>query len=487
MLLSIQFPIADARRFLNQAARLGSPGWPSPSPDYEFVRFFGAIRNRPRGGLAGWIGEDPICSANRALLLSKNPSVFEGYKPTYVVFRRFYFDGWAVGKYEIGFHKRLRASPAQFKDLENQFLRLPVRIRNRTGTPINSELAQAGKHLARLYLMASTPTKRAVPEKDEWQVRSGTPLLYMELQDPEDITIPKEAKSIELPNWPSGLKLFHYGIPYRGGKIYMWILKHGTSVKQENMARALRLYLLRLHAEHECLRLILQSIANKDIQITRGTASSSDLQLYLNKAIKRVTDYEVKTGNVNQEIAEMARQSINIIRPGQLDVLLENVNDYREYLRQIIEDYARQDASIINYGYMEVHKMENRQGNTYNFSNFQAGILNIESTLTNVSQSVGNIPTIDQSSKDELKQLIDQLNTALQKAPAEKIEEAEALADTTKNLVEDISKDKPNKAKLQITLAGLKQAAENIAKVLPDVLPIALQISSFIAKSFGVG
>jgi hypothetical protein len=487
MLLSIQFPIVDARRFLSQAERLGSPGWPSPSPDSEFVRFFGSIRNRPRGGLAGWIGEDPICSANRALLLSKNPSLFESHKPADVVFRRFYFDGLAVGKYEIGFHKRLRASQAQFKDLESQFLRLPVRIRNRTGTPINSELAQAGKHLARLYLMASTPTRRTVPEKDEWQVRSGTPLLYLELRDPEDITIPKEAKSIELPNWPSGLKLFHYGIPYRGGKIYMWILKYGISTKQENRARALRLYLLRLHAEHESLRLILQSIANKDIQITRGTTNSRDLQLYLDKTIKRVTDYEVKTGNVNEEIAGMARQSINIIRPGQLDVLLENVNDYREYLRQIIEDYARQDASIINYGYMEVHKMENRQGNTYNFSNFQAGILNIESTLTNVSQSVGNIPNVDQSSKDELKQLIEQLNAALQKAPAEKIEEAEALADTTKDLVEDISKEKPNKAKLQITLAGLKQAAENIAKVLPDVLPIAIQITSVISKSFGVG
>ena len=112
MLLSIQFPIADARRFLDKPERLGTPIWPHPSPDSEFIRFFGAIRNRPLGGLAGWIGEDPICKANRALLLSKNPSLIEGHKPAHVAFRRFYFDGWAVGKYEIGFHNRLRSFPA---------------------------------------------------------------------------------------------------------------------------------------------------------------------------------------------------------------------------------------------------------------------------------------------------------------------------------------------------------------------------------------
>jgi hypothetical protein len=487
LLLSIQFPIADARRFLDQVERLGSPGWPLPAPNSEFVRFFGAIRDRTLGGLAGWLGEDRICSANRGLSFSKNPYFIEGHTKTRIVFRRFYFDGRAVGKFEIGLHTNLRSFPAQLKDLETHLLRLPVRIRNDPGTPIYSELAQAGKHIAHLYLMASTPTKKAVANKDLWQVRSGTPILFLELRQNESITIPKEAKSINIPNWPANLKLFHYGIPYRGGRVYMWILQFGNSLMEEGVARTLRLYLLRLNAEHECLRLILQSIANKDIQITRGSAVSDDLQEYLDKAFKRITRYETKTGNVNEEIAEMARQSINIIRPGQLDILLENVADYRRYIRENMEKYAKQDASIVNYGYLEVNKMENKQGNTYNIENFQAGIANIESKLTNVTQSVGNVTNMDQPARDELKQLIEQLNMTLQKAPAEKIEDAEAVAETAKDLVEDISKDKPNKAKVQITLAGLKQAAENIAKVLPDVLPIAMQISSVISKSFGLG
>jgi hypothetical protein len=486
MLFSIQFPLADARKFLDQGERLG-PAWPFPLPDYDFIRFFGAIRYRTLGGLAGWIGEDLICKADRALSISTSPSLIAGRPKTRIAFRRFYFDGWAVGKFEIGFHISFLYFPTQVEDLGSSFLRLPVRIRNILGTPINSQLAQAGKHIAHLYLMASTPTKKTVSDKDKWQVRSGTPLLFLELRQDEDLIIPKEAKSIDLPSWASPLKLFHYGIPYRGGKIYMWILQLGNSPMQEGIVRTLRLYLLRLNAEHECLRLILQSITKKEIQITRGTDLSDDLQRYLDKAFKRITRFETKTGSVNEEIAEMARQSINIIRPGQLDLLLESVNDYRRYLRKNIEKYAKQDASIINNYFMEIQHMGNKQGNTYNFSNFQAGILNIESTLTNVSQNVSNIRNIDQSTKDELQQLIEQLNMTLQKIPEEKIEDAKAVADIAEDLVEDISKDKPNKAKLQITLAGLKHAAENIAKLLPDVLPIAIQISNVISKSFTLG
>jgi hypothetical protein len=253
------------------------------------------------------------------------------------------------------------------------------------------------------------------------------------------------------------------------------------------VGRTLRLSLLRLNAEHECLRLILHSLAQKDIQIARGTPLSDDLQWYLDKAIKRIRQAETKATQVNEEIVQIARQSINVIRPGQLDVLLENVDDYRKHLRKNIANFAIQDVQTVNINYMEVQNMENVEGNQYNFSNFQAGILNIESTLTNVSQSVGSLPNVDQAVRDELKQLIDQLNVALQKAPADKIDEAGALAETTKDLVEDVSKEKPNKAKLQITLAGLKQAAENIAKVVPDVLPIAIQIVTVISKSFGLG
>ncbi len=132
---------------------------------------------------------------------------------------------------------------------------------------------------------------------------------------------------------------------------------------------------------------------------------------------------------------------------------------------------------------VNIHIGEIRMGDTFNMSgDFRGAILNIKSTLTNVSQGIGALPHGDAASKDELKQLIDQLNEALQKAPPGKAEDAEAVAESAKILVEKASEVKPNKTMVQITGEGLKQAAKNIADVLPTVLTIATQIVAVVGR-----
>ena len=117
--------------------------------------------------------------------------------------------------------------------------------------------------------------------------------------------------------------------------------------------------------------------------------------------------------------------------------------------------------------------------------NFSGAILNIKSTLTNVSQSIGAAPVGDAATKAQLQQLIEQLSTELQKAPAEKASEAEAVAETAKAAVEQAMKSQPNKTLVQISAEGLKQAAQNLAAVLPTVLPIATQIADTLRKMIG--
>jgi Caspase domain len=133
--------------------------------------------------------------------------------------------------------------------------------------------------------------------------------------------------------------------------------------------------------------------------------------------------------------------------------------------------------------------IDKRQGQTfidgdqYTMSgNFSGAILNIKSELSNVSQSIGALPNADQAAKDELKRLIDQLSAALQKVPADREDDAAAVAETAKQLVDQATKDKPNKTIIQITAEGLKSAAQNIAGVLPTVLPLATQIAAAIVK-----
>src|SRR5215210_5700665 len=105
MLVCIQFPLADFRRFLdNPTSLLSRPGWPTPEPEYEFVRSFGAIQTRKRGGLSGWVGENEVCEANRALRFDQIPVHVDSEirVPLQCAFRRLFFDGLAVGKFETG-------------------------------------------------------------------------------------------------------------------------------------------------------------------------------------------------------------------------------------------------------------------------------------------------------------------------------------------------------------------------------------------------
>jgi methyl-accepting chemotaxis protein len=117
---------------------------------------------------------------------------------------------------------------------------------------------------------------------------------------------------------------------------------------------------------------------------------------------------------------------------------------------------------------------------------FRGAIVNIKSTLTNVQQSVGEIRTDDQDARKELEKLIGQLSEALQKVPDKNQEHAQAVAETAKALVDTAKAEKPNKTMIQITGEGLKQAAKNLADVMPVVVTIAGQIALTVAKLIGV-
>ncbi|MBP1468933.1 hypothetical protein EYB53_024710 [Candidatus Chloroploca sp. M-50] len=117
--------------------------------------------------------------------------------------------------------------------------------------------------------------------------------------------------------------------------------------------------------------------------------------------------------------------------------------------------------------------------------NFSGAILNIKSTLTNVSQSVGAAPHGDAATKAQLQALIAQLSAELQKVPAEQAGEAEQAAKRAESAVAEATKPNPDKDDVAYSLSRLKKAAENIAQVLPTVLPIATQIADVLRKMIG--
>ncbi len=114
--------------------------------------------------------------------------------------------------------------------------------------------------------------------------------------------------------------------------------------------------------------------------------------------------------------------------------------------------------------------------------NFQGAIINIGSSLTQVTQTIGQAPGVDPVVKEELQRLVGQLQAALQQAPLSRAEEAQAVADLAETLFNQAIKDKPNKSLVQITGEGLKQAAQNLAGAAPAVLDIAIQIVGTVGK-----
>jgi hypothetical protein len=126
------------------------------------------------------------------------------------------------------------------------------------------------------------------------------------------------------------------------------------------------------------------------------------------------------------------------------------------------------------------------QGDQFNMSgNFSGALLTIHSTPDSVMQRIGATPVSDGLIKAQLQTLVAQLNAELQKVPAEKASEAQAVAETAKVAVEQATKAQPNTMLMQISAEGLKQAAQHIAAVVPTVLPIATQLTDVLRRMTG--
>lgn len=396
MLISIQFPIADSRIFLNEPTGvLGRPTWPSPDPYSEFVRSFGGIKVRGRGGVQGWVGENEICEAKHAIRFLSFPSHMRR-----CAFRRLYSDGAALRKYEIGItNKRYYGSEfheyyeSEFcprpEEADSRFLATPIEIRQPTGPAISCELGEAGSYLAKLYKFSSTSHKTVIKAQD-WWVTAGCPILFVELGEIESLSYSLSSLKVHKVQIPEdyGIELCYFRLPYKGKEIPAWVVNrdlyyyyrtyHFPTRKQWSRirkaasdlsfykARNLRLYLLRLHAEHQCLKIILRNIANDNIPVAQGTKATETLQWYLNEATKRISRWESKSkGLIDTDVGDLARISEDAISPGQRDSLLALLE--RENIRLNVRRKIEKYANVVVQKGATLHMVDKiEQGDTYN-------------------------------------------------------------------------------------------------------------------------
>jgi hypothetical protein len=361
MLFTIQFPLADSRLFLDyETYKLDRPSWLPPIPDEHFVRSFGIVTRRPRGGLTGWVGESIICEADNAMRFPdfRDFSYNGNTIMLRLVFRRYFFDGLAVGKYEIGiatsddwlinsqeFDKRAA------QKLLFHILNLQVEIRHPGGDPIKCKLWNCGKYLAQLYALSTTRVSALSKEIPAWWVRHRCPIILIVHRDRENTfkyKIPFKEKAAVMEN-DIGLHLSHHYIPVKDKKIPAWIILSDSWLDDE--ARRLRLYLLRLHAEKECLKGILDNISAGKINPSTNNEKISDLlQHYLNETTKRISKLELKSKAVsNFDLSTLISDAEDLVEPGWRDSLINAMERTRLSIKRKIENFITNNISIGEY------------------------------------------------------------------------------------------------------------------------------------------
>ena len=355
MLFIINFPFADSRNFIDiPTGSLNYPVWPSPIPDYDFVRSMGIIKKRLRGGLTGWVGENLICDARKAIRFPElKPYLVPGVETKIilkVIHRRLYFDGLAVGKFEIAIDAsippNLSLDNTQIRDLFYHILRLRVNIHNPFGKGITCELCRAGKYLANLYKLSSTNISIVDPNQmEDWWVKPSTPLLLV-ITYSESIQDEKPFGGDYVPiNIDCGFRLLNYSIPVDGLNIVTWDMSDDRGFD----ARKFRIYLSRFYAERECLKQILANIAKNRIEVIPRSSKSDLLQNYLNASISRINRLQDRSVKMTKtDIEELVLDAEDFIEPGDRDSLLkalENINIRFNIFRKV-EKYVNQQVYI---------------------------------------------------------------------------------------------------------------------------------------------
>ena len=290
MLLSVHFPCADARGFLPQlGGRLRRPQWDLPDPNNDFVRHFGPLRIRVKGGSKLFVGESTVCRADGAL---RFPSWRESQLRC--VFRGFYADGSALAKFDVGVagvrERRPSEKTRKAEEIVRRVAELAVTV-PLADTHARSRLGQVGPQLARAYLRASTSAKLSGVVAD-WSVRGGSPVITVLHGRRDRLLLPTDATVIPASAEHRGLELAHWWLHFAGTQRRVFSIGYGYDygdVADYAFARQLRIDLVRLHCEREALRLVLTMVSTGQLAPAPRSPESDALQTYLNTAIARVT------------------------------------------------------------------------------------------------------------------------------------------------------------------------------------------------------
>lgn len=342
MLTSIQYPFADVRSFIaDDGGRLARPHWSAPDTESDFVRAFGGVTVRPRGG-ASIGGEQYRCEARWAVRFAQ-PGLGPDRR---CAFRRFYADGNVLAKFEIGIARGKSgplAATGEIDAILEQLAAVPA-----IETP-DRPLGELGPMLARAYLDAST-AHGFTGTREPWWVRAGTPLMLVMYRKEDQLELPAELTFVRASQGDHSVTVAHWWQRFRGKLRPVWFL--GYQPDDYPLARQLRIDLARLHCEVQSLQMILRHIAEGRLLPAPRSACSDRLQQYLNDAISTITNLRSARRSVGCETScQLVEAAIEQVHGDQTASLVADLEsqlrklDVRPNIRRKVRNYAAEQSS----------------------------------------------------------------------------------------------------------------------------------------------
>ena len=305
--------MTDLRAFAS-GQRLVVPTWPTPEPNRQFIRYFGAVRKRGDDGLMGWPGESSYCDSKRAIcvpLEERRGSSGCYWKPRSM---RLYSDGTAMTKLELYF-KPMQAH-LNVRVLVSDLLNIRVRVRRANELV---RLFECGRAISSLYQFG-TAKSDCRPNQGTLSVHEEIPCVFVaagvgraNLTSPNSVReyfgIPYNSRTIVLPGLFQETRVFRWYSESRIGQIRTFAMivnesPFGSETRKLN--RRLRLYILRLNAESSTLRRVLEYIALENPDSEAQSVDSTRLREYLHYKIEKMERSWKRPGGFPEEEPEVA-------------------------------------------------------------------------------------------------------------------------------------------------------------------------------------
>jgi len=345
---------------------------------------------------------------------------------------------------------------------------LPSRVR---GVIDARPVVTAGAQLAAHHLASTTEHKPAAAAVEPWWSTAGVPAIFLEYEEADNLVLPPHSRAVSSSR--VGAEVLHYAwLQVEGQRCSVWLLRSDAKGASQHELRRLRIHLLRLHAERECLRLVLQAISESRIAIDVNVEQADRVQEYLDDAMP-IVSRSLRGGVEQSQILEVARDAVGIAIPGQA----ASFNSMRRQLAEKVTRYIRRSeisAPVITNVYGD-------QMNTH----IQLGTVTIGGdfnlvTAHNIQSSFNKAAgaEIAPPLKEALKKLTVEVASLAKQLPTDV---AERTSKDLEVLTSEAVSKNPRKDWCELSAKGLLDAAKTVTKLTVPVTTAVKAVLAFLA------